>query len=182
MNHAEVSIVGMHQRAKDEITNVLNCTNIGSDDVFEVLGTDIMSISYFKRKKFYRIPCTACDAYLREGIPRYNQKMYELAYLSTTSIIGGTMEPFYRIVVLESKAPVSTCGNDSVEYYEQGVSLSQTGIYTIPTGIGRPVRFATVSIPDATQMSDGDVSSGIIMNYDGFDIYPRLRWHNGLRN
>lgn len=52
MNHTEVRIFGIHQRVMDEISNVLDCTNIGIDDVFTVSSTDMISVEQFKDRIF----------------------------------------------------------------------------------------------------------------------------------
>lgn len=171
MNHTEVSIAGTCQRVKDEINNVLDYTDIGKDDIFEVFDTDIMSISHFKRKGFYRVPCAACEAYLGEPVTRDGYQIYELAYQSMVFITGEMLNPFYRIISLKTKCHTSMDCNDSAEYYEQGVSLSQTGIYTIPTGLGRPVRLSMASMSDITQMSGWVASSGAIGDYGRYGIY-----------
>lgn len=166
MNHAEVSIAGMCQRVKYEIDNVLDYTDIGKDNVFEVRGTDIMPISSFKSKPFYRVPCTTCEVYLREIIASGGYQIYELAYQTTTFYTGAILRPFYRIISLESKpTALPDCGDNS-EPCGHGVLLPQAGVYTIPTSTGRPIRFATDSTVDVTRTND------VIINYNnGYSMY-----------
>lgn len=148
MNHTEVKLFGMHHKVRDEISNVLDCTYIGIDDVFTVLSTDTLSIEQFKNRTFYRVPCTCCEVYLKKYIKRNGYKAYGLAYLTNFSDYGVRRSPYYRVVRLESFSPVlDVCDTPYRNTIDELNLIDSDHIwtYTIPTSSGLPVRFVMSS-------------------------------------
>lgn len=176
MNHTEVNLSGMHQKVMDEISNILDCTYIGIDDVFTVLSTDTLSIEQFKNRTFYRVPCTCCEVYLKKYIKRNGYKAYGLAYLTNFSDYGVRRIPYYRVVRLEEFSSVlDVCDTPSWNTID-GYNITDsdhTWTYTIPTSSGRPVRFVMSS---GTQ----DNSSAHFYGYTGYATnYNYYSWYAG---
>lgn len=161
------------KKARDEISRVLDSTDIGKDDIFELTGTDTISISFFNinRRGFYRVPCSVCNVYVRKITRIDGQLIYELAYQSTVFIDGKIIPPFYRIIYLKRKAPVMTFMYDNIVHIEHTVQSQRT--WTAWTSTGQQFRFTTASIPDETQTSAEVTSSGTTRNYSGCCMY----WH-----
>ena len=153
MNHTEVRFSCICQKVKDEITNVLDCTYIGIDDTFTVSNTNIVEVEQFKSRNFYRVPCTACEAYIKKYIPRNRYQSYDFAYLTEHLLDGTKITPHYRIIRLKLEIHVLN------PYSQNRVTYT----YTIPTSSGRPIR---VAIPEAT-LSDYD-SMYLSDCYDGY--------------
>lgn len=144
MNHTEVRFSCICQKVKDEITNVLDCTYIGIDDTFTVSNTNIVEVEQFKSRNFYRVPCTACEAYIKKYIPRNRYQSYDFAYLTEHLLDGTKITPHYRIIRLKLEIP-------ALNPYSQN-RVPYTYTCTIPTSSWQSV---SVTIPEVT-LSDCD--------------------------
>ena len=141
MNHTEVRFSCICQNVKDEITNVLDCTYIGIDDTFTVSNTNIVEVEQFKSRNFYRVPCTACEAYIKKYIPRNRYQSYDFAYLTEHLLDGTKITPHYRIIRLKLEIPALN------PYSQNRVPYTYTCTCTIPTSSWQSVE---VTIPDVT--------------------------------
>lgn len=179
MNHTEVKLFGMHQKVRDEISNVLDCTDIGIDDVFNVSSTEMLSVEQFKDRTFYRVPCTCCEAYIKKYIPRNGCKLYGLAYLTNFSDNGARRSPYYRVVKLRVPPPVlDVCDTPSQNAIDGAfiIDNTQEWIYTIPTSSGRTVRLV---MPEDVRNSDSAFSyvstsygsTRYVMDYNNRRVY-----------
>ena len=163
MNHTEVRFSCICQKVKDEITNVLDCTYIGIDDTFTVSNTNIVEVEQFKSRNFYRVPCTACEAYIKKYIPRNRYQSYDFAYLTEHLLDGTKITPHYRIIRLKLEIPVLNPYSQNRAQFNDALQARRTYTYTIPTSSGQPVIVAT---PEAT-LSDYD-SMYLSDCYDGY--------------
>ena len=176
MNHTEVRIFGMHQRVREEISNVLDCTDIGIDDVFIVSSTDMVNVEQFKNRIFYRVPCTACEAYIKKYIPRNGCQSYGLAYLTNLSIDGARRRPFYRLIKLMILPHVlDVCDTPLQNAIDRVYTRDnrQEWTYITPTYSGRGVRLV---MSGDVQNSDSTLSygsAGYVMDYNGYNAYYR---------
>lgn len=173
MNHTEVRIFGMHQRVRDEISNVLDCTDIGIDDVFTVSSTDMMSVEQFKSRIFYRVPCTACEAYIKKYIPRNGSQSYGLAYLTSLSADGARRSNFYRLIKLITLSHVLDVCDIPLQNAIDRVYVTRMNLYNLSTSSERPVRLV---MSGDTRNSDNTFSygsTGYVMDYNGYNAYYR---------
>ena len=177
MNHTEVKLFGMHQKVRDEISNVLDCTDIGTDDIFTVSSAYTLSVEQFKSRIFYRVPCTCCVAYIKKYIPRNGCKLYGLAYLTNFSDNGGRRSPYYRIIRLESFSPVlDVCDTPyrNTIYELNLIDSDHTWTYTIPTSSGLPVRFVMSSETQDNSSTHFYGYTGYATNYNYYSVYNNL--------
>lgn len=176
MNHTEVRIFGMHQRVRDEISNVLDCTDIGIDDVFTVSSTDMISVEQFKNRIFYRVPCTACEAYIKKYIPRNGCQSYGLAYLTSLSADGARRNNFYRLIKLVILPHVLDVCDTPLQNAIDRVYVRdnrQEWTYITPTYSGRDIRLVTSGDVQNSYSTLSYGSTGYVMDYNGYNAYYR---------
>lgn len=176
MNHTEVRIFGMHQRVRDEISNVLDCTDIGIDDVFTVSSTDMISVEQFKNRIFYRVPCTACEAYIKKYIPRNGCQSYGLAYLTSLSADGARRNNFYRLIKLVIFPHVLDVCDTPLQNAIDRVYVRdnrQEWTYITPTYSGRGIRLVTSGDVQNSYSMLSYGSTGYVMDYNGYNAYYR---------
>ena len=177
LNHTEVNLSGMHQKVMDEISNILDCTDIGTDDIFTVSSTDTLSVEQFKSRIFYRVPCTACEAYIKKYILRNGYKAYGLAYLTNFSDYGVRRSTYYRVVRLEEFSPVLDVCDTPYWNTIDGYNITDsyhTWTYTIPTSSGRPFRFVMSSGTQDNSSTHSYGYTGYATNYNYYSVYNNL--------
>lgn len=103
MNHTGVNSFRLSQSVKDEANNILDATEIGTDEEFVVCTTEVLSQHEFESRGYCRVPCTVGKAYIKQYIPRNHRKIYRLAYKTELDANGNPRPPFYRVIKLESR-------------------------------------------------------------------------------
>lgn len=104
MNHTNVNLSSMCQEVRDEVSLVLDSTDIGIDDTFIVNSTETYTMPEFSRMAgFYRVPCTFGKAYIKKYVARNSYTPYRLAYESEHTAGGRRIEKFIRVIKLKAQ-------------------------------------------------------------------------------
>lgn len=139
MNHTDVgNLCILSQCVKDEITRVLDATDIGTDEEFIVCDTEVITQRDFESRNYFRVPCTVCKAYIRQVIPRNHHKIYRLAYKSDIGRDGNSRQPFYRVIKIKSQLSYTRPSGNvlytfTVDSSENSVTVDNgDSAYTLP--------------------------------------------------
>lgn len=104
MNHTDVNnMCILSQRVKNEITRILDATDIGTDEEFIVCDTEVITQHEFESRGFFRVPCAVGRAYIKQYRSRNHHKIYKIAYESEIDRNDNPRVPFYRVIKLKSQ-------------------------------------------------------------------------------
>ena len=102
MNHTNVDLNSLCQKVKDEVSLVLDSTDIGIDDMFIVIATETYPKPRFALMSgFYRVPCTLGKVYIKKYVSRDSYVPYGLAYESEYTAGGRKVGKFIRVIKLK---------------------------------------------------------------------------------
>lgn len=138
MNHTGIDTFGLSQLVKDEVNNVLDATEIGTNEEFIVCTTEVLSQHEFESRGYCRVPCTIGKAYIKQYLPRNHHKIYRLAYKTTLDANGNARPPFYRVIKLKSQLQYSHPSGEPLYTFtidsgaEQIAHNLDSGVYTMP--------------------------------------------------
>lgn len=139
MNHTDVNnMCILSQRVKNEITRILDATDIGTNEEFVVCDTEVITQRDFESRNYCRVPCTICKVYIRQVLPRNHRKIYRLAYKSDIDGGGNSRPPFYRVIKLKSQLPYTHPSGNALYTFTVDSSTNSVTVdngnsaYTLP--------------------------------------------------